>query len=105
MSARFFRRECLLDLNSSVPKVPQAALSILLEAALHQITNFRRSLGRQRLPIRLPFEDGRDYVSERFTSEYLSRGEQFIEDTAKGPYLVCRLLLENKKNYQVQPVR
>ena len=78
-------RVALFQFQPRVGDGAQTLARILLEAAAQQPADRRRRLGRQRVPVRLRLEDGRQHLRQVVAREAARTGQHLVEDDAEGP--------------------
>ena len=71
--------------DARFPDVPQAELGVALEAAAEQLSYRVGRAGRQRAPIRLRLQHGRERVAHRLAFEEPAAGQHLEQQDAEGP--------------------
>ena len=86
------RGQGLLDLDARIRDVVDPAVRILLQAPPHEAMNVRGERRRQRRPVGLPLQDGRNRVRDRVARERAPARQHLVEDAAERP--VVRALVD-----------
>lgn len=75
----------LVYLDPRLSDVFKAMQRILRQAAAQQPSHAGRRRGRQSVPIRLAFKDGRDRLEHRFAAKGRAARQHLVEDAAERP--------------------